>query len=308
MLPSQAEGFNGAGSQDTEPAHGSGEVAPMPAEMGQVICDGKVVLPSWCAAEELSKLSKLEEKIPNEVESLLQEHNLRQEYDMMVKEIATRKGMKSFWGSWDMDRLLTVISSYCKAFERKKVDLYVCEKKRSTQHAYRWLEFVDRSKAPEQYHPQYDLYLLNENSDKMKSIYGTLTFPEGVAVEYMHRTSAREKLHDRMPESVRALMETKGAMDEYNDLIQALCNTPGGKMSTWKPAQIDDVICEYKVPFRMKGVGLFACVKVEYISHGQYGGHNEYFYWLEFVDLAKLCAYSPPKYEIGAKRKECAIL
>ena len=38
---------------------------------------------------------------------------------------------------------------------------------------------------------------------------------------------------------------------------------------------------------------IFFARREEYVSHGQYGGHHEYFRWIEFVDREEQPSYHP---------------
>ena len=42
---------------------------------------------------------------------------------------------------------------------------------------------------------------------------------------------------------------------------------------------------EWQPRFNEKGVGVQYSMVNWYVSHGQYGGHTEYRYWLEFLDV-----------------------
>lgn len=63
----------------------------------------------------------------------------------------------------------------------------------------------------------------------------------------------------------------------------------------------------YRPMFADKGVDVFVCHKQEYVSHGQHGGHMEYFRWIEFVDRAEQPSYAPQR-DAEAKDEACAVM
>lgn len=134
---------------------------------GQVIKTAytKLQFPNGVAAEELKQWKgrdKLNEKIPIYVEKMMQEHDLLNEYDQMVKHVI-EAGVGSRFKNWNIEKLKELIEEYKPMFSSKGVDIFVCHKQEYISHGqygghvenFRWIEFVDRAEQPS-YQPQRD--------------------------------------------------------------------------------------------------------------------------------------------------------
>jgi hypothetical protein len=75
---------------------------------------------------------------------------------------------------------------------------------------------------------------------------------------------------------VQKLIEEKDLQAEYNKFVDdCVANDVGGKWENWSVEKVKTIGETHSVKFEAKGVSLFISEKQEWISHGQYGGHNE---------------------------------
>jgi len=151
--------------------------------------------------------------------------------------------------------------------------------------------------------PQY--YVNNLSDQVIKTVYTTLKFPNGVAVEKLSAWSSRKKLKDEIPPHVQEMMEQKGLMDEYEILVNHIVDAHNGDFRTWNLEKIKEILHAYKPMFEPKGVSVFVSHKEEFIHHGQ-GGHMEHFKWLEFVDRKMQPNYYPQR-DAESKGEKCSI-
>jgi hypothetical protein len=84
---------------------------------------------------------------------------------------------------------------------------------------------------------------------------------------------------------VEKMMEEKDLMMEYDSLIDVCVKEGvGSHFKNWKMDKLKGVVDHHSSAFEQKGVAMFLSLKSEYVSHGQHGGHYEYFHCLEFLD------------------------
>jgi len=137
---------------------------------GQVIRTvySKLEFPYGVAVEELKQWGharkRLKEKIPVYVELLLEQKDLKTEYDALVNDCA-ELGVGKRFKCWNTGKLAEVIKAHNTNFEAKGISIFVSQKKEWVQHGqsghmevFRWIEFVDRELQPN-YHPQRDVEL-----------------------------------------------------------------------------------------------------------------------------------------------------
>lgn len=79
-----------------------------------------------------------------------------------------------------------------------------------------------------------------------------------------------------------------------------------GTWKKWNKETLLAVIDAHRPPFEAKNVTIFIGMKDEYVSHGQYGGHMEYFRWIEFVDREEQPNYYPQR-DADTKDDKCVI-
>jgi len=190
-------------------------------------------------------------------------------------------------------------------FAEKGVKVALCKRK-SGSGTYRWLEFIDTDVVSD-YVPQYDV--ANLSGQVVKTCYTTIEFPNGVAVEKLKRYgNARKKLKEKMPVFVENMMIKKNLINEYNAIVDDFCEAGVGKMKGWDIDKLNEIAKAHAPKFQAKGVAIFISHKQEYISHGQYGGHLEYFRWIEFVDREEQPNYFPQRDADSKKEKGCVVM
>lgn len=129
---------------------------------GQIIktCHCRLEFPSGVAVEQFQKWGKrkkLKEIIPVQVEKMLQEHDLMQEYNQLIDHcIEAGCGAKFSTKAWNIEKLKEIVATYQPSFFEKGVDVFVSHKKEFITYGgqgghhehFRWIEFVDRAKQP----------------------------------------------------------------------------------------------------------------------------------------------------------------
>ena len=142
----------------------------------------------------------------------------------------------------------------------------------------------------------------------IQTVYTKLEFPKGVAVEELKQWGGRKKLKEKIPIYVESMLEKYDLMDEYNQMIDHVVESGvGANTKMWNIEKLKLIMAEYKPKFAEKGVDVFVSHKQEYVSHGQYGGHNEYFRWIEYVDRSLQPSYKPQR-DAEQKDEKCAIM
>jgi hypothetical protein len=279
---------------------------PDEAVDGSLVAKGKHVVPAGVAVEELDgSKKKLAEVCPPPLAQLLAEKNLRPVYDKMVQAIVEESRTRNVFGTWKDEEFVSIVELFRDEFAEQGVQVVLCKRK-SGSGTYRWLEFIDVEVAKD-YVPQYDVE--NHSGQVVKTIYTTLEFPYGVAVEQLKRGCAgREKLKAKVPIYVEKMLTEKKLMSEYNALIDACVKEGiGSRLKCWNTGKLKAIVDRYGPAFLQNGVGLFLSLKSEYISHGQYGGHYEYFRWLEFVDRDLQPNYHPQRDVTTNGEKGCVV-
>jgi len=273
---------------------------------GTQVAKGNHVVPKGVAVEELDGgKKKLSKTCPEDVKTLLESKNLMPVYDKMVAAVVETSATRNLFGFWKDAEFVSIIDLFRDDFADAGVKVALCRRK-SGSGTFRWLEFIDTEVVPD-YVPQYDV--ANLSGQVIKTVYTTLEFPYGVAAEELKQWGGRKKLRDKIPIYVEKMMTEKGTMEEYEMLVQACVNEGvGARMKNWKLSKLNEVMAEYKPKFEAKGIAVFVCHKQEYVSHGPYGGHNEHFRWIEFVDRELQPNYFPQRDAVNKEEKDCTIM
>lgn len=251
-------------------------------EDGKVVVSGKHVVPKGVAVEELKNYGgqkDLKNLCPLDVRELLTRKGLFDVYDKFVDAIFQDRTTRGPLGKWKDAQFISVLNQFHDDFAAKGVKVALC-KRRSGQGTYRWLEFIDRDEATN-YVPQFDV--ANLSGQVIKTLYTELEFPNGVAVEDFKQWGGRKRLKEKIPIQVEKMIEEHNLMEEYNQMIdhciEAGC---GANTKAWNTEKLKEIMRVYQPIFSAKGVDVFLSHKEEYASHGQYGGHMEYYRWIEF--------------------------
>jgi hypothetical protein len=233
---------------------------------GSLVAKGRHVVPKGVAVEELQNYGG--------------EKNLFDVYDQMVDAIYKDKNTRGFWSKWKDAEFVGVLDLFHDDFAEKGVNVALCKRK-SGSGTYRWLEFIDMEELGHNYVPQYDVS--NRSGQVIKTVYSKLEFPNGVAVEEFKEWNGRQELKEETATHVEKMLQEHNLLAEYNQLIDH-CIEAGidRKMKNWNTRKLLQIQQTYRPIFATKGVDLFVGHKVEYVSHGQYGGHNVHFRWIEF--------------------------
>eukprot|EP00567_Pseudictyota_dubia_P009469 CAMPEP_0197441050 /NCGR_PEP_ID=MMETSP1175-20131217/7413_1 /TAXON_ID=1003142 /ORGANISM="Triceratium dubium, Strain CCMP147" /LENGTH=281 /DNA_ID=CAMNT_0042971273 /DNA_START=38 /DNA_END=883 /DNA_ORIENTATION=+ len=274
-------------------------------ESGTAVAKGNFVVPEGVAVEELDGgKKKLSEECPPPLRELLESKDLVPIYDKLVKGIVDGGSTRSVFGNWKDKEFDAILDLFRDEFAEKGVKVALCKRK-SGSGTFRWLEFIDVEKNPS-YVPQYDVS--NFSGQVIKTCYTKIEFPNGVAVEELNRyVKARKTLKEKCPVFVEKMMTDKGLMEEYEALVDDLISANCGKVETWNLKNLNEVRKAHEYKFEKKGVSIFVCHKEEWISHGQHGGHMEYFRWLEFVDREEQPNYTPQR-DVETKDVKCVIM
>eukprot|EP00980_Cylindrotheca_fusiformis_P006989 scaffold1469_cov119-Cylindrotheca_fusiformis.AAC.33 len=276
-------------------------------EEGTEIKGGHVV-PPGVAVEELKNYGghkKLRDECPEAVHKLMTEKDLFDVYDRFVGAIANEKKSRGPLGKWREPQFISVLDLFRDEFAAKGVKVALCKRK-SGKGTFRWLEFIDVGALKEPYVPQFDVE--NFSGQIIKTVYTKIEFPKGVAVEELKSWGGRKKLKGKIPVHVEKMLEEKDLLDEYNQMIDHVVESGvGANTKMWNMEKLKQIMDEYKPMFEKKGIDVFLSHKQEYVSHGQYGGHTEFFRWIEYVDRELQPSYKPQR---GADEKDeaCSII
>ncbi len=236
---------------------------------------------------------------------LLEKKGLMDVYDSFVEAVVKTKSTRGPLGGWKDAQFISVIDLFRDQFAEGGVKVALC-KRRSGKGTYRWMEFIDVNGLKSPYVPQYDV--ANLSGQIIKTCYTKLEFPNGVAVEELKQWGGRKKLKERIPIHVQKMIEKHNLQDEYNQLVDhAIESGIGSNTKSWNIDKLKDVMEVYKPKFEKKGVEIFLCHKQEFVSHGQYGGHTEFYRWIEFVDRSEQPSYYPQR-DAATKKEDCVIL
>jgi hypothetical protein len=268
-----------------------------------VVVKGNHVVPKGVAVEELDgDKKKLSEECPEALKELLDANGLMAVYDKMVQAIVEESNTRNFFGKWKDQEFISILDLFKEDFGAKGVKVALC-KRRSGSGIIRWLEFIDVDEQPT-YVPQFDV--ANFSGQVIKTCYTRLEFPYGVAVEeFKQYGKSRKRLKEKSPIFVQKLIEEKDLQAEYDELVDDCVTNGCGKYKNWSLEKLNEFGKTHRVKFEAKGVCLFISQKEEYISHGQYGGHVEYFRWVEFVDREEQPNYYPQR---DAERSTFSVL
>lgn len=118
----------------------------------------------------------------------------------------------------------------------------------------------------------------------------------------------RDKLKERVPPYVEKMMRDHDLIEEYQALVNDLAEAGvGRKLEDWNLKKLNEIAKAWEYKFNTKGIKVYVSHKEEYISHGAYGGHMEYFRWLEFVDMTEQPNYVPQRDADTKPKEECVV-
>ena len=293
-----------------EPVTATSEVVDLDGEekISSALKSGHTV-PKGVAVEELKNykgFKKLREECPPAVQELLNSKDgLFEVYEKFVDTIASEKNTRGPLGKWRDAQFVSVLDQFQDSFIAQGVKVALC-KRRSGKGTYRWLEFIDVEALEEPYVPQFDV--ANMSGQIIKTVYCKLKFPNGVAVEELKQWSGRKKLKEKVPIYVEKMLQKKDLMTEYNQLVDHVIESGvSSNFKNWKIGKLQLILDEYKPMFAAKGIDVFVSHKQEYVSHGQYGGHTEFFRWIEYVDRELQPNYMPQR-SAEEKDEKCSIM
>lgn len=265
-------------------------------------------VPKGVAVEELKNYGgykKLRDECPPAVQELLTAKGLFEVYEKFVGTIASEKSTRGPLGKWKDAQFISVLDRFQDDFIDKGVKVALC-KRQSGKGTYRWLEFIDVEALESPYVPQFDVS--NMSGQVIKTLYSKLEFPKGVAVEELKDWNGRKKLKETMPATLEQMLEKHDLMAEYNQMIDHVVESGvSTHMKNWDVEKLQLILEEYRPMFAAKNVDVFVSHKQEYVSHGQYGGHTEFFRWIEYVDRELQPSYKPQR-NADAKDEKCSIM
>ena len=266
-------------------------------------------VPKGVAVEELKNFGghkKLRDECPPAVQEMLTANGVFDVYEKFVQSISDEKNTRGPLGKWKDAQFISVLDQFQDSFVDKGIKVALC-KRSSGKGTFRWLEFIDVEKLEEPYVPQYDVS--NMSGQIIKTVYTKLEFPNGVAVEELKQWGGRKKLKEKIPVHVETMLNKKDLMAEYTQMVDHVLESGVSKnMKNWNMEKLKAIMDEYKPKFAAKGVDVFVSHKQEYVSHGQYGGHNEYFRWIEYVDRELQPTYQPQRSAEEKDEKGCSIM
>ena len=267
------------------------------------VAGGKHVVPAGVAVEVLDGgKKKLSDECPPTVANLLETRGAKLVYDKMVAAICEAGSTRNVFGKWKDEEFVSIMDLFREDFADHGVKVVLC-KRTSGSGTHRWLEFIDVAKT-QNYVPQFDVS--NMSGQVIKTVYTTIEFPNGVAVEKIRQYNGRKKLKEKIPVYVEKLLSDNDLMVEYEMLIEDILQKGTGKCG-WNLDALKQVIGEHRPKFERKNITLFLSMKQEYVSHGQYGGHMEYFRWIEFVDMKEQPNYEPQR-DAQDKKEQCVVM
>ena len=266
-------------------------------------------VPKGVAVEELKNYGghkKLRDECPPAVQEMLTAKGVFDVYEKFVQSISDEKNTRGPLGKWKDAQFISVLDQFQDSFVDKGIKVALC-KRSSGKGTFRWLEFIDVEKLEEPYVPQYDVS--NMSGQIIKTVYTKLEFPNGVAVEELKQWGGRKKLKEKIPVHVETMLNKKDLMAEYTQMVDHVLESGVSKnMKNWNMEKLKAIMDEYKPKFAAKGVDVFVSHKQEYVSHGQYGGHYEYFRWIEYVDRELQPTYQPQRSAEEKDEKGCSIM
>lgn len=114
-----------------------------------------------------------------------------------------------------------------------------------------------------------------------------VVMPKGIVAEQMRGGPyPGKRFLSFTPRLLQEMNAKKGSTGLYLELEQAINDRCGGtEMSGWDSKKIYEVVSQFQSRFSEKGMSVNYSMVKWWVSHGQYGGHMEYRYWLEFADL-----------------------
>lgn len=272
------------------------------------IIKGSYRVPEGVAVEMIKNFNgkkNLLNDCPKDVRKLLEAKGAFRVYDRFVQSIYDDKNTRNALGRWKDVEFTYRVDVFEDEFADKGIRVVLC-KRQSGNGSVRWLEYIDVDVVGN-YVPQFDLS--NMSGQVIKTAYCTLQFPNGVTVEELKQWSGREKLKGRIPYEVEKMLTKHDLLEEYHVLVSDFVSSANGSnfFKNWDIEKLKDLVDRHDPIFEAKGVDLFVSHKQEYISHGNAGGHYEYFRWIEFVDRDLQPNYVPQR-DAETKDQTCSIM
>ena len=234
----------------------------MAEEEGTTVAKGNHVVPPGVGVEELDGgKKKLVKECPQQLQDVLAKNGVTEVYDRLVQSIVSEK-TRSVFGQWRDGEIVIVLEKFADEFAQHGMKVCLC-KRSSGSGTFRWLEFIPVEDI-DNYVPQFDV--ANLSGQVIKTVYTTLEFPNGVAVEKLSRCGkARKKLKEKMPVYVEEMMKEKDLMEEYNALIDDIIAADTGSWQTWDTNKVNEIANAHVPKFEAKGVEVFISHKEEYM-------------------------------------------
>lgn len=238
---------------------------------GTKVANGQHVVPEGIAVEEFTDgdSKTLVQICPEAVRELLSNHGLMPLYDKLIKKASTCSQEMHGKKIWSISKLVLVLQDFQDSFQQKEVRTELC-KYTTPCGTYRWLwwEFIDNSRTPSSYLPNYCV------SNYIPVLDGVAIIPpKGVAVIPLSGWKNTLKV---CPPEVEIIIEPKGLITAYDKLAVDLNVTYKKKtkdfMAEWKLAGVNEVLQEYHWDtFAAKNVDVVVCSRKS-------------LKWLEFID------------------------
>lgn len=277
------------------------------------VIEGQHIVPKGVAVEMIKNFNgkkNLLNDCPKDVRTLLTDKGAFEVYDKFVQSIYDDKKTTNMLGRWKDSQFVYKADVFASDFAEKGIKIALC-KHQDGMTATRWFEYIDVEEAGN-YVPQYDQN--NLSGQIIKTAHSTLKFPNGVAVEELKQWGGRKTLKTAVPREVEKMLEKRGLMETYRQLVMEVVDSADDSKSwiklteKWDIEKLKFLIDKYDDIFEAKGIDLFISHKQEYISHGQYGGHTEHYRWIEFVDRELQPNYVPQRDADTNDEKVCAIM
>eukprot|EP00977_Amphora_coffeiformis_P028362 scaffold34938_cov261-Amphora_coffeaeformis.AAC.1 len=238
------------------------------------------------------------------VRAVLGQHDGLSLYTEMKQAIKASKKTRGMLGGWKDKDLGIILRLFHDQFRQKGVQVGLC-KKTSASGTFLWFEFVDMNVVPGYASLYHVSPTSSSNCQQIRTRYNKLTFPRGVVVTEIMRGS-KALLHVKnsqrnktlCPVAVRTMLLHKheGLLEVYHSLLDALSQlmgAAGGK--GWNSHNLEQLLVaqDFLPRFAQHNVHVFSSYTKEFVMHVQYGGTQEVFRWIEFVDRDVQPDYEP---------------
>jgi len=282
------------------------------------VIGGKHAVPEGVAVEELKNFNGKNDLVndcPPAVRELLTANTKKNGtaifaiYEKFVHTIYEDKSTRGMLGTWKDRQFVSVMEAFRDDFADHGIRMVLCKRKSGDfgNKSKRWIEFIDVDITKTTYVPQYDV--ANLSGQVIKTWERTLEFPNGVAVEELKQWKGRTRLKETIPIQVEKMITDHDLMDDYTRMVDEVVEAGGGSWlkGGWDLEKLKALVDKYRPIFANRGIVLHISHKEEYISHGQYGGHTEYYRWVEFVDPTKQPNYVPQR-SADIKDEACSVM